>query len=222
MRASLLSLLGLSTLALNVFASTSSLPSWISGNTNCRIDGRPAKMNWKVVDDPQTTCEGNICTSTSGVKTVGSFSDNGGPWTPLAMQGLSNAGKTMNIRYLGAEQDNWQLTYDANTEMANGWTTWRGKHYPLACWKGAVSLPDQCNTYADKAVDQYQAAQNRHCGLGPDARWHNDHNAHYQWCLSVKGNPTKLNAEIQARSQQLAHCKLISITPNVRIPLHRP
>lgn len=104
---------------------------WYFGTWDCNIDGRPAKMQWRVVNDPQTTCNGNICSSTSGVKVVGHFSDNGGPWVPLAKRGSSPT--SLSIRYLGAEQDNWYLRYNASTRSAQGWTTWRGNRYPLSC-----------------------------------------------------------------------------------------
>lgn len=31
---------------------------WYFGSWNCRIDGRPARMVWRVVDDPQTNVLG--------------------------------------------------------------------------------------------------------------------------------------------------------------------
>lgn len=104
---------------------------WYFGSWACRIDGRPAKMRWRVVDDPQTTCAGGICTSTSGVKVVGHFSDNGGPWVPL--KATASGSTTLSIRYLGAQQDNWFLRYSPNTRSASGWTTWQRRRFPLSC-----------------------------------------------------------------------------------------
>jgi hypothetical protein len=105
---------------------------WYFGNWNdCKIDGRPAKMQWKVVDDSQTQCDGNICQSTSGVKVVGRFSDNGGNWVPLSVR--YNRTNEVGIRYLGREQDNWVLRYNPNSRVATGYTTWRGNRYPLSC-----------------------------------------------------------------------------------------
>jgi Family of unknown function (DUF6006) len=108
---------------------------WFFGTWNCNIDGRPAKMQWYVVDDSQTTCDGNICSSTSGVKVVGRFSDNGSPWVPLGKRYSNSQRKELGIRYLGKEQDNWLLKFDSTTKVANGWTTWRGNRYPLQCKK---------------------------------------------------------------------------------------
>jgi Family of unknown function (DUF6006) len=105
---------------------------WYFGNwNNCLIDGRPAKMQWKVVDDPQTSCDGNICSSSSGVKVVGRFSDNGSDWVPLSVR--YNQKNEVGIRYLGKEKDNWVLRYNPQTKDAKGYTTWRGKKYPLSC-----------------------------------------------------------------------------------------
>jgi Family of unknown function (DUF6006) len=104
---------------------------WYFGKWNCTIDGRPAKMQWLVVDDSQTSCSGKVCSSSSGVKVVGEFSDNGGAWVPLAKRYVQ--GNEFGIRYLGREQDNWLLRYNPKSKVASGWTTWRGNRYPLQC-----------------------------------------------------------------------------------------
>ncbi|MBD2443497.1 hypothetical protein H6G25_09890 [Dolichospermum sp. FACHB-1091] len=104
---------------------------WYFGSWDCNIDGRSAKMQWLVVDDPQISCSGDVCSTTSGVKVVGKFSDNGGPWVPLAK--LSANPTSLSIRYLGQEQNNWFLRYNVNSRQAIGWTTWREKRYPLSC-----------------------------------------------------------------------------------------
>jgi Family of unknown function (DUF6006) len=92
-------------------------------------------MQWLVVDDPQTNCSGDICSTTSGVKVVGRFSDNASPWVPLGKRFSSNSNtrKDLGIRYLGREQDDWYLKYNSKTGVADGWTTWRGNRYPLQC-----------------------------------------------------------------------------------------
>ena len=121
-------------LALGCFGSAqaSQVPlQWYFGKWNCSIDGRQAKMQWLVVDDPQTTCSGGVCSSSSGVKVVGRFSDNGSAWVPLSKRYLR--GNDFGIRYLGAEQDNWMLRYQPRSKVAAGWTTWRGNRYPLEC-----------------------------------------------------------------------------------------
>ncbi len=105
---------------------------WYFGLWDCNIDGRPAKMEWYVVNDPQTTCNNGVCSSTSGVKVLGRFSDNNSPWVPLAKR--SSNSTSISIRYLGQEQDNWYLKYNVNSGRANGWTTWRNKRYPLSCF----------------------------------------------------------------------------------------
>lgn len=106
---------------------------WYFGNWDCFIDRRPAKMQWYVVDDPQTTCNGDVCSSTSGVRVVGRFSDNGAPWVKLAKRYSNSQRSELGIRYLGNEQDNWLLKYNSGTQVADGWTTWRGNRYPLRC-----------------------------------------------------------------------------------------
>jgi hypothetical protein len=106
---------------------------WFFGTWDCNIDGRPAQMQWRVVDDSQTTCNGNICSSTSGVRIDGRFSDNGSPWVSLGKRFSNAQRQELGIRYLGKEQDNWYLKYNSKTKVADGWTTWRGKRYPLQC-----------------------------------------------------------------------------------------
>jgi hypothetical protein len=106
---------------------------WFFGTWDCTIDGRPAQMQWYVVDDPQTTCNGGVCSSTSGVRVVGRFSDNGSAWVPLGKRFSSSQRNDLGIRYLGGEQDNWYLKYNPSTRVADGWTTWRGNRYPLQC-----------------------------------------------------------------------------------------
>lgn len=123
----------LAVMALPTRAQASMLVSeWFFGRWDCRIDGRPAQMQWLVVNDPQTRCDGDICSTTSGVKLVGRFSDNGSAWVPLAKQWSNRT--DLGIRYLGREPDNWFLRYSDRTRVATGWTTWRGSRYPLSCW----------------------------------------------------------------------------------------
>ncbi len=130
-------LMGLGLLSLNLgcfggAAQASQVVSqWYFGKWNCSIDGRPAKMQWLVVDDPHTSCSGDVCSSSSGVKVVGRFSDNGSAWVPLSQRYLR--GNDFGIRYLGTEQDNWMLHYQPKNKIADGWTTWRRNRYPLQC-----------------------------------------------------------------------------------------
>jgi Family of unknown function (DUF6006) len=115
----------------SVSASTTPTKWYFGDWNNCNIDGRPARMQWKVVDDSQTSCQGNVCSQTSGVKVVGRFSDNGGAWVPLKVN--YSQGNDVGIRYQGGEPDNWFLRYSPQRKTASGYTTWRGNRYPLSC-----------------------------------------------------------------------------------------
>lgn len=106
---------------------------WYHGWWDCNIDGRPARMVWEVVDDSKTTCSGDICSTTSGVKTIGWFSDNGGPWVRLGINYGWDSNR-LGIRYMGQEPDNWYLDFNSQNITAVGKTTWRGQQYPLSCW----------------------------------------------------------------------------------------
>jgi hypothetical protein len=133
------SLLGLAIVSASLVLGSSSTKAgqiageWFFGLWDCNIDGRPAQMQWKVVDDPQTSCSGGVCSTTSGVRLVGRFSDNGSAWIPLEKRFSSRQRQDLGIRYLGAEQDNWYLRYNSQTKIADGWTTWRRNRYPLQC-----------------------------------------------------------------------------------------
>ena len=133
MKRLLYSSLLMATLVSTANASQIGVENWYMGDTTCNIDGRPARMNWKVENEWVGNCNGDICSGYENAKLVGKFSDNGGPWVALAR--TSSATNTLYIRYLGAEQDNWMLRYDPSTHRATGWTTWRGHRYPLSCWK---------------------------------------------------------------------------------------
>lgn len=104
---------------------------WWGGNWNCNIDGRSAQMKWIVVDDSQTTCNGNICSTTSGVRWQGSFSDNGSRWVPLTNPREGNRG---GLYFRHADGNQWYLGKPAGNRTT-GWTTWNGKRYPLSCWR---------------------------------------------------------------------------------------
>jgi Family of unknown function (DUF6006) len=100
--------------------------------SDCKIDSRSARMQWRVVANPPKICKGNICRgNNSSVKVLGRFSDNGNAWIPLKIRYLR--GNDLGIRYLGAEQNDWFLRYNPGTKIARGFATWRGKNYPLRC-----------------------------------------------------------------------------------------
>jgi Family of unknown function (DUF6006) len=104
---------------------------WWGGNWNCNIDGRSARMRWNVVDDSQTTCNGNICSTTSGVRWQGSFSDNGSRWVPLTNPREGHQG---GLYFRHADGNQWYLPKPTGNRTT-GWTTWNGKRYPLSCWR---------------------------------------------------------------------------------------
>jgi hypothetical protein len=81
----------------------------------------------------EKSCSRDICSTTSGVKTIGWFSDNGGPWVCLGINYGWNSNH-LGIRYMGQEPDNWYLDFNEMNTTADSQTTWRGKQYPLSCW----------------------------------------------------------------------------------------
>ncbi|KYC37296.1 hypothetical protein WA1_47645 [Scytonema hofmannii PCC 7110] len=112
--------LGLTVFAICFFTASGSANSslvakeWFFGLWDCNDGGRPAKMHWYTVNDPQTTCNGNVCTHTSSVKVVGGVShNNGASWVPLAKRWSKNSELLT---------DYWYLNYNNNTLSANGWS----------------------------------------------------------------------------------------------------
>jgi hypothetical protein len=106
---------------------------WWSGAWKCTIDGRPARMRWDVVDDSNTTCQGDVCSTSSGVKWAGRFSDNGSRWVPLRNPRDGTQG---GLYFNHADGNKWYLAKPTNNK-SQGWTTWNGQRYPLVCWRGA-------------------------------------------------------------------------------------
>lgn len=104
---------------------------WWDGSWNCNIDGRPARMRWNIVDDSRTTCNGSICTTTSGVRRQGSFSDNGSRWVPLSDPREGNQG---GLYFRHADGNQWYLPKPTGNRTT-GWTTWNGQRYSLSCWR---------------------------------------------------------------------------------------
>ena len=104
---------------------------WWIGAWKCNIDGRSARMKWSAVDDSKTTCNGDVCRSTSGVRWQGSFSDNGSRWVPLTNPSKNKEG---GLFFLHADGNQWYLPKPRNNKTT-GWTTWSGKRYPLSCWR---------------------------------------------------------------------------------------
>jgi len=109
----------------------SQVVGWWGGNWTCNIDGRPARMRWMTVDDSQTSCDGDTCTSTSGVRWRGSFSDNGSRWVPLTNPRRGDKG---GLYFNHADGNGWYLAKPVGNR-ATGWTTWNGRRYPLSCWQ---------------------------------------------------------------------------------------
>jgi hypothetical protein len=116
-----------------VMASQYGGATWFLGNWDCNIDGRPGRMQWKVVSTNDGSCNGNVCTSSSGIALKGWISDNGQKWAPMGMK-RSNQQEAF-FHYKGGEQDTWYLRYDNSTRVASGNTTWHGNPYPLQCKK---------------------------------------------------------------------------------------
>lgn len=136
-------------------------PPWFEGEWNCRIDGRPSKMEWHVESRTITSCTGTgdqeICQTQNACGVVGKFSDNGGPYYPLSARKYD--AQFLDIRYGGLEPDNWRLERK-NSGFAEGSTTWHGNQYPLSCRK----IPNIQACLAQCRAAQKQCMKEAHTG----------------------------------------------------------
>lgn len=112
-------------------ALASQVSGWWGGKWSCNIDGRPARMQWVAANDTQTDCDGDTCTSTSGARWVGRFSDNGSKWVPLSNPRTGDRG---GLFFQHADGNKWYLAKPTSAKT-QGWTTWNGQRYPLSCWR---------------------------------------------------------------------------------------
>ena len=111
-------------------AASQAVVEWYHGSWSCQIDGRPARMTWKIVDDTQVNCAGDECSVVNGVATRGRFSDNGSRWVTLTAPSVN--GDTLRFRH--ADGNPWRLRRESATR-AVGHTTWNGSRFPLSCDK---------------------------------------------------------------------------------------
>lgn len=106
---------------------------WWGGNWTCNIDGRPARMKWVAVDAGETSCSDDggerVCSTTSAAAWRGRFSDNGAAWVALSNP---RSGQNGGLYFTHADGNRWYLATPVGRKSA-GWTTWKGKKYPLAC-----------------------------------------------------------------------------------------
>ncbi len=69
--------------------------------------------------------------------------------------------------------------------------------------RGGGPYIERCDTYAKKALKQFDKARRNECGFR-DARWNNSYRRHYQWCLKV--DPWDVKNEIEVREHALERC----------------
>jgi hypothetical protein len=84
---------------------------WWQGEWSCTIDGRPARMIWN--------------------NRQGQFSDNGSAFVPLTFS--SHDARNSILRFFHSDGNQWQLQQTLDPRLADGYTTWNGRQYPLRC-----------------------------------------------------------------------------------------
>ena len=69
--------------------------------------------------------------------------------------------------------------------------------------RGGGPYVERCDTYANKAVKQYDQARRNECGFS-GSRWNASYRRHYQWCLKV--DPWDIRNETRVRQNNLDRC----------------
>jgi len=110
----------------------STVSGWWGGDWKCSIDSRPARMRWVPVSTNSGSCDGDgTCSSASGARWSGRFSDNGARWVDLSD---ARPGKQGGLFFRHADGNQWYLAKPEGNR-STGWTTWNGSRYPLSCWR---------------------------------------------------------------------------------------
>ncbi len=101
--------------------------------------------------------------------------------------------------------DNRKYAVNENKKRKASLQTCKGKSANKPSAQPAVQY---CKIYAQDAINQYNASQQRGCGffgLG----WSLDYNTHLNWCIDTykKGNLTVIVNETARRNAMLSNCK---------------
>jgi len=115
-------------------ANASTAPGgWYLGKWSCQLDGRPTRMEWKIVsvDYGQDNGDGTA-TSVAGAELRGRLWDRNGPWATLTRIG----GSTSTLSFRHADGNRWFLRRGGGN-TASGYSTWQGTRYPFDCRRRA-------------------------------------------------------------------------------------
>src|SRR5512143_865130 len=115
-------------------------------------------------------------------------------------------------KYLDATYCSDQVALSPSSDYANGaCQLWRFVRTQAAAPAqpappaAVVKVDEQCDQYAQRAVQQFRLAQRRReCAMNPSGRWQGNYDAHYNWCLGAQQNAR--GAEQQARDDWLNRC----------------
>jgi hypothetical protein len=103
--------------------------TWYMGDWRCTLDGRPTRIVVDVVSVDHGSNHGDVGTSVAGAEMRARFWDRG-TWVNLSLSRSTST--TFNFRH--PDGNSWFLRKTSATQ-ANGYSTWRGRRYPLACTK---------------------------------------------------------------------------------------
>ena len=113
-------------------ASTAS-GGWYLGKWSCQLDGRPTRMEWRIVSVDYGGDNGDgTATSAAGAELRGRLWDRNGPWATLTR--IGSTGSTLSFRH--ADGNRWFLRLSGSNN-ASGYSTWQGTRYPFDCRRRA-------------------------------------------------------------------------------------
>ena len=101
--------------------------------------------------------------------------------------------------------DNSKYTVNANKKRKASLQTCKAKS---ANKPSAQSATQYCKIYAQDAINQFNASQQRGCGFFGSG-WSLDYNVHFNWCFKTykKGDLTVIANEMAKRNAMLINCK---------------
>lgn len=106
---------------------------WYVGKWSCQLDGRPTRMEWRIVSVDYGGDNGDgTATSVAGAELRGRLWDRNGPWATLTR--TASTSTTLSFRH--ADGNRWFLRSD-DGRAATGYSTWDGNRYPFTCRRQA-------------------------------------------------------------------------------------
>ncbi len=104
---------------------------WFEGRWGCTLDGRPTRMEWRIISVNSGGNNGDgTASNVAGAEMRGRLWDRDGPWRSLTRISSNQS----EIRFRHQDGNLWYLR-SGPPGQAQGHSTWQGKRYPFTCAK---------------------------------------------------------------------------------------